>query len=67
MDMRQVIEPSAAAWAAQYGTDEAHGEIEDAQKRMEAETGSVEDFAVADALFHRAVLRAENNEFLTGF
>ena len=31
---------------------------------MEAEKGSVEDFVVADAVFHRSILRATENEFL---
>jgi len=31
---------------------------------MEQESRSLEDFVVADALFHRAILRAANNEFL---
>ncbi len=64
MDMRRMVEPTAASWAAQFGTDEAHREIEAAQERMEQESRSLEDFVVADALFHRAILRAANNEFL---
>ncbi len=31
---------------------------------MEEGSESIEDFVVADALFHRAVLRAANNELL---
>ena len=31
---------------------------------MEQEKGAIEDFIVADALFHRAILRAANNELL---
>ena len=31
---------------------------------MEQDALSIEDFVVADALFHRAVLRAANNEIL---
>ncbi|MEM5503094.1 FadR/GntR family transcriptional regulator [Ahrensia kielensis] len=64
MDMRLMIEPKAASWAAQFGSTEAHLEIKIAQERMEFEQNSIEDFAVADALFHRAILRAANNEFL---
>lgn len=62
MDLRLVIEPRAARWAAERGTDEGHMQIKEAQARMEQEKGSIEDFIVADALFHRAVLRAANNE-----
>lgn len=64
MDMRQLIEPKAARWAAERGTAEGHKLIEAAQERMEREKGSIEDFVVADALFHRSILRAANNELL---
>ncbi|MEM7022096.1 MAG: FadR/GntR family transcriptional regulator [Pseudomonadota bacterium] len=64
MDLRQVIEPKAARWAAERGTPEGHALIEEAQERMEDEKGSIEDFVLADALFHRSILRAANNELL---
>lgn len=64
MDIRIVIEPEAARWAATSATDEAIKEILDAQDNMEQEKGSHEDFVVCDALFHRAILRASNNEIL---
>lgn len=64
MDLRQVIEPKAAAWAAARGSEADHRAIEAAMDRMEAEKGSIEDFVVADALFHRAVIRATGNELL---
>ena len=63
-DLRLVIEPKAARWAAERGTAEGHELIAKAQARMEEEKGSINDFVVADALFHRAVLRAAGNEFL---
>ena len=63
MDVRQVIEPNAAAWAARTATTEQTTEITEAHARMER-AESVQDFVVADALFHRAVLRAANNEIL---
>ena len=63
-DLRLVIEPKAARWAAERGTAEGHALIAEAQARMEQEKGSIDDFVVADALFHRAVLRAADNEFL---
>ncbi|MCR8723362.1 FadR/GntR family transcriptional regulator [Frigidibacter sp. ROC022] len=63
MDVRQVFEPSAAAWAAVSATDEQILEIRSAQDRMES-AASIEAFVVADALFHRAILRAANNEIL---
>ena len=63
MDVRQVIEPNAAAWAAEFASEEQIANIRSAQKKMEC-AASVEDFVVADALFHRSVLRATNNEVL---
>ena len=39
-------------------------EIEIAQTRMEEEQSSIEDFVIADALFHRAIFRASNNEIM---
>lgn len=64
MDIRRMMEPKAAAWAAQNGTDEDHAEIEVAQQKMEAGSRSIEEFVIADAMFHRAILRAANNEIL---
>lgn len=64
MDVRLVIEPKAARWAAERGSVEGIALIEAAQDRMEQEKGSIEDFVVADANFHRAILRAANNELL---
>lgn len=64
MDIRVVIEPEAARWAAMSATDEAIAEILKAQENMEQEKGSLEDFVVCDALFHRAILRASSNEIL---
>lgn len=64
MDVRQVFEPKAARWAAERGDDESIDLIRQAVERMEAEKGKVEDFIIADAVFHRSILRATNNEFL---
>lgn len=64
MDMRVIIEPEAARWAALQGSEESLGEILRAQAAMEEEKGSLEDFVVCDALFHRAILRASGNEIL---
>lgn len=64
MDIRRMMEPRAAAWAAAHGTDAAIDAVRLAYERMEEEMRSVEEFVVADALFHRAVLRAANNEIL---
>lgn len=64
MDLRLVIEPKAARWAAERGTEEGLALIAQAQTRMEQEKGSIKDFVMADALFHRSILRAANNELL---
>lgn len=64
MEIRHMMEPKAAAWAAKDGTTEKHAEIEAAQVRMEEGAQSIEDFVLADAMFHRAILRAANNQIL---
>ena len=64
MDIRLVFEPKAARWAADRATDEERAQIGTAIERMEDETASVEDFVIADAVFHRSILRAAHNEFL---
>jgi DNA-binding FadR family transcriptional regulator len=64
LDVRRIIEPAAARWAAERADDETRQIILDATERMEQETGSIEDFVMADALFHRAILRASSNEIL---
>lgn len=64
MDVRQMIEPNAAGWAAASATSEQVEEIRKTQDAMER-AASIQDFVIADALFHRAILRASNNELLT--
>lgn len=64
VDIRRAIEPKASRWAAERGTAEEHDQIREAVERMAAEKGAVENFIIADAQFHRSVLRAANNEFL---
>lgn len=65
MDIRHMMEPTAASWAAQFGTEESHQEIKKAHERMESGSRSPEDYVVADALFHRAIFKSANNEFLS--
>jgi DNA-binding FadR family transcriptional regulator len=64
LDMRLIIEPKAARWAAERGSDEKLQKIKEAQEKMDRSTGTEEDFVLADAHFHRAILRAANNEIL---
>lgn len=62
-DMREVIEPSAAAAAAKYRTYEQLQCIEVAFAAMEAAV-DLEAWAEADLAFHEAVLSATNNELM---
>jgi len=64
MDIRLVFEPKASRWAAERATEEDILEIEKACLAMESDQASVEDYIIADASFHRAVLHAARNEFL---
>jgi len=64
MEVRLIIEPKAARWACEHARDKQLAEIEIAQTRMEEEQSSIEDFVIADALFHRAIFRASNNEIM---
>jgi len=63
-EVRVIIEPKAAAWAATRGTEEDIDTIQDAYAQMVAAQNSVDDFILADAVFHRSVLRASKNEVL---
>ena len=67
LEVRVIVEPKAARWAAERGSDEYLDLIRSAIERMEEGKGSVEDFVVADAIFHRSILRAAENEFLGAF
>ncbi|WP_096084631.1 FadR/GntR family transcriptional regulator [Agaribacterium haliotis] len=64
MDIRLAFEPKASRWAAERATDEDIDDIRAAIERMESDVGAVENFIVADAGFHRVVLKAAHNEFL---
>ena len=64
MEVRRMFEPKAARWAAERGSIESHTLVRSAIERMEAELESEEDFVIADAVFHRSILRATDNEFL---
>ena len=66
MEIRLAIEPKASRWAAERATPEDVQAIADALKGMEDATGSSESFIIADALFHKAILKAARNEFLSG-
>ncbi len=65
LEIRLAFEPKAARWAAERGSKEDIEAIKEACDRMEAAVASSENFVVADALFHKAILHAANNEILT--
>ncbi|MGI9401965.1 MAG: FadR/GntR family transcriptional regulator [Rhizobiaceae bacterium] len=64
MEFRQIMEPNAAAWAAERGADSDHAIIENSLLDMEASEENFENFIMADASFHRAILQATDNDFL---
>jgi GntR family transcriptional regulator, galactonate operon transcriptional repressor len=63
LECRQLIEPGAAALAAQRATTTQLAAIEAALERM-AQAGSLDERVEADLDFHVAVLRASGNLFL---
>lgn len=65
MEVRQVFEPMAAFWAAQRASDAELEKIHAACRRMEEEKGSIEEFTIADAMFHRAILHSTGNAFMS--
>lgn len=65
LDIRLAFEPKASRWAAERGTDEDFAEIRRMIDLMASEKGSIENFVIADAKFHQAILKAAHNEFLS--
>ncbi len=64
MELRRIIEPSAAELAARRGTAEDHAAIAKAYQAMVAAGHAIPAFVAADVQFHIACLRAARNEFL---
>jgi len=64
VEMREVIEPAAAAAAARRRDAGQLARIETAYAAMAAAT-DLEAWSTADLAFHEAVLRATNNELMT--
>jgi GntR family galactonate operon transcriptional repressor len=64
MEIRRIIEPSAAALAAKRHTPEDIARIETAYVAMESAGNIAEAFMVADLAFHVACLHAAQNDFL---
>ena len=64
-EFRLVIEPKAALLASRNGTAEDYKSIEEAIHKMSETVDSAEAFVEADANFHRLILLATDNEFLS--
>jgi GntR family transcriptional regulator, galactonate operon transcriptional repressor len=64
MEMREVIEPVAARFAADRATSEDLSQIEEAYARMVEHKEDVDGFYHADRDFHLAVLGACHNQFI---
>jgi DNA-binding FadR family transcriptional regulator len=62
-EMREIIEPAAAAFAARRCSAEQFEQLESAYLAMEAARTS-DEWAVADLAFHEAVLNGTNNELM---
>lgn len=63
VEMREVIEPAAAAYAARRCNAEQFERLESAYLAMEASRTS-DEWAEADLAFHESVLAATNNELM---
>ena len=64
-EFRLVIEPKAAQLAARNGMADDYKSIEEAIHKMRETVDSSEAFVEADANFHRLILLATDNEFLS--
>ncbi|RCS28616.1 FadR family transcriptional regulator [Rhodanobacter denitrificans] len=63
VEMREIIEPAAAATAARRRTAAQLAAIDEAYRAMDA-ANTLEEWTEADLLFHDAVLHATSNELL---
>jgi DNA-binding FadR family transcriptional regulator len=66
-EVRKIVEPSAAALAAERRTPEAVARIEQALADMFAFQDGTGDLTAADLRFHQAILDATGNFFLASF
>lgn len=63
VEMREIVEPAAAAAAARHRNDAQLAAIEAGFAMMDAST-TLDEWAKADLVFHEAVLQATGNELL---
>ncbi len=64
-EIRRVIEPQAAEYAALRGSEAALRKIEDGITRMEAAERGEDDPLLSDIAFHVAILEASENRFFS--
>jgi DNA-binding FadR family transcriptional regulator len=64
MEVRRIVEPAAAALAAQRAGPQERDRIKAAYVGMETSGDDVEAFVTADLQFHTAILEASGNQFL---
>lgn len=67
LELRDIVEPAAAGFAARRATDQDFQAIEEAYLRMDASVDDLENWYTADRDFHLAVLNACHNQFLVRF
>jgi len=65
-EVRRIVEPAAAALAAERATPDERAELLAIQARLEASAGMPEAFGREDLALHRAILAASHNEFIAG-
>lgn len=63
-EVRRIIEPEAAALAAQRATDKQRQQILNAYERMVSDQAEAEQAVAADKAFHLAILEATQNPVL---
>jgi DNA-binding FadR family transcriptional regulator len=66
-NLRRMIEPGAAAMAAEFRSQSELQEIEDAYENMRATSKIEHELVVADLRFHVAILNATHNNFVGAF
>ncbi len=64
-EMRHIIEPAAAAMAAERANEEQTSRIERALETMRAAAPNTDDSVRADLEFHQSIIEASGNDLLT--
>jgi DNA-binding FadR family transcriptional regulator len=67
LELRDIVEPAAAGFAARRADEKDFAAIEEAFRRMETSVDNLEAWYAADRDFHLAVLKACHNQFLVRF